>query len=234
MDHPLGVGGVQGEADLLQDQGGVLHRQRAALPDEGREVLALDELHRDELDALGQAEVVDPDHVAVGDLAGEDDLLLEARQHLLVGLELGPDHLQRHVPLELEVARLVDRAHAADADPLLDPVAAAEHGAAVEDARLTAGRRRRGRVGRAVGRRLAVHSIHRRQGVGGPVFQRLVSVRDDGLGVLHRQPDGVVLEAELRSAGGTRVGVRRNRRLAARTLQFRNHVKPLKTPIESV
>ncbi len=36
------------------------------------QVLALDELHGDELDALGFRQVVDADHVAVRDLVGEE------------------------------------------------------------------------------------------------------------------------------------------------------------------
>ena len=42
------------------------------------QALALDQLHREELDAVGLAQVVDAHHVLVRDLAGEHQLLLEA------------------------------------------------------------------------------------------------------------------------------------------------------------
>ena len=91
------------------------------------QVRPLDERHRDVLDAVGLTQIVNAEDVLVRDLPREQQLLLEAplevdadagiRQHL------GPDHLERDRDAELLVLRLVDRAHAADAQQPLDAVA---------------------------------------------------------------------------------------------------------------
>ena len=94
------------------------------------QVLALDEGHGDVLDAVDLAEVVDPHHVLVGDLAGQQQLPFEPPVELLghdrVLRHLGADHLEGHRDIELVVPRLVDRAHAAETEQLVDPIAGAE------------------------------------------------------------------------------------------------------------
>ena len=53
------------------------------MPQDLRQRLALDERHRQVLDAVDLAEVVDADDVLVGDLAGQHQLALEALLELL-------------------------------------------------------------------------------------------------------------------------------------------------------
>ena len=65
---PDGVRRFESPADLLHDVDGLFGWQFSALMDEGAQVVALDELHGDELHAVGFAEVVDADDVAVRDL----------------------------------------------------------------------------------------------------------------------------------------------------------------------
>ena len=100
---------------------------------DGAQVLTLDELHGDELDAVGFVQVVNADDVPVRDLPGQHQLLLEARQNGGIAGEVGTNDLQADHALHFHVAGFVDRAHAAHAEHFLDLVAAAEDIAFAED-----------------------------------------------------------------------------------------------------
>ena len=106
------------------------HRQLALALEDGGQVLALEERHRDVLEAVDLADVVDADDVLVRDLAGEQQLLLEPLlEHAggqRIGGHFGTDGLQRHRDAELGVPGLVDGAHAARAQQLDDVIALAE------------------------------------------------------------------------------------------------------------
>ena len=93
---------------------------------QGAQILTLDELHGDELDAVDFTKVENADHVFVGDLARQNQLLLEAPQYFFVQRKFGTNHFQRHEAIELQVPRLVHRAHAAFAKHLHDFVSRAE------------------------------------------------------------------------------------------------------------
>ena len=98
--------------------------------EDGRQLLALDERHGDELDAVDLAELVNADDVLVRDLARQQELLLEAalehRGRRGVRGHFRPDHLERDDDAELGVPRLVDGPHAADAEQADDVIAGAE------------------------------------------------------------------------------------------------------------
>ena len=102
-------------------------RQRARAAQQLRQRLAFDERHRQVLDAVDLAEVVNADDVLVGDLAREHQLALEALLELFRGggvrLRRRTDHLDRHRHAQLVIERLVDGAHAAGAEQLQDRVA---------------------------------------------------------------------------------------------------------------
>ena len=83
-----------------------------------REIRALDVLHRHVQPPVLRPGAVDAHDVRMADRDLGLVLALEADPELAVPAELGRDHLQRDVALELEVARLEDRAHRAAArDP---------------------------------------------------------------------------------------------------------------------
>jgi hypothetical protein len=94
--------------------------------DDGAQVGALDVLHGDELHAIGFAQVVDADDVAVRDLRGEDELLLEAVDDGRVAGVLAADGLESDYTVKLDVTGLVDGSHAAFAKECEDFVALAE------------------------------------------------------------------------------------------------------------
>ena len=77
------------------------------------ERLALDVLHRDVVDAVALADVVDDDNVGVIEARSEPGLALETGEPLGVAAELGRQHLQRDGPIEPRIARAIDLAHAA-------------------------------------------------------------------------------------------------------------------------
>ena len=72
------VRGGQALRDLLRDLDHALERQRACLAQHLRQRLAFDERHRQVLDAVDLAEVVNADDVLVRDLARQHELALEA------------------------------------------------------------------------------------------------------------------------------------------------------------
>ena len=87
-----------------------------------RQILSLDELHGDEAESFGDAEIEDADHVAMRDFSRQDQFLLKALQNAGMAGQFRTDHLERHQPVQLAVSGLVDRAHAAFAQHLQDLV----------------------------------------------------------------------------------------------------------------
>ena len=65
----LRCGSLERMADLLHDLHSLDGREFAALDEQAAQVLAFDELHGDELHAVGFAQVVDADNVAMRHLA---------------------------------------------------------------------------------------------------------------------------------------------------------------------
>ena len=124
------VGREHARGDLPGDRHHAGHGQPARLLQDARQILAFEIRHRDVLDAVDLAQVVNADDVLVGDLPGEQQFLLEPALDVARGGRISghfrPDHFQRHHHAELAVPGLVDRAHAADAKQLHDDVARTE------------------------------------------------------------------------------------------------------------
>jgi hypothetical protein len=113
---------------------------------QARKVLAVEVLHRKEVQAVHETDVVHAAHVGVADLAGDADFVAEAGEggfvELLLGEEFEGDGL-----IEDEVEGLVDLAHAALAQESEDSVASGENGACGEAAFVGGGGGSNGRVG---------------------------------------------------------------------------------------
>ena len=112
VNDALGMGRFQGAGHLPHYTEAFIVGGPSLL-EQGSEVPPLDELHGDELEALGHAQVINADDVLVGDLAGQDQLLLEAREDLGIAGQFGADDLHRQQAVQLAVPGLVDRPHAA-------------------------------------------------------------------------------------------------------------------------
>ena len=126
MDDALIMRRLQPLADLPEDVDDARQRQASFASQQGREVLTIDILHRQELDAAGFAEVVNAQDVFVSDVAGELDLALESIEDRRMAGEIEADHFQGDVAVELAIAREINLTHTALAEPLHDVVALAE------------------------------------------------------------------------------------------------------------
>ncbi len=126
MDDALIVGGLEALGGLAEDPQQSLDRELALLLQDRREVPSVDELHRQELDAVALSEVEDAQHVRVGDAAGELDLALEALEGVGVVGDVRTNQLESDVAVEPLVMDQVDRTHASHAQQALDPVPVAD------------------------------------------------------------------------------------------------------------
>ena len=113
MDDAFGMGGVKRAADLLHHRDGFLRRELSLTTQQRPQVLPVDVFHADETDALGLPQVVNADHVLVRDIAGENELLLEAQQNRGIGCQFGTDDFERDQAVQFAVAGLVHGAHTA-------------------------------------------------------------------------------------------------------------------------
>ncbi len=106
-------------------------RKRTVARENRGEIRAADVRHRDVLDAVDLAEVVDADDVLVRYLARDEQLTLEAT---IEGFGCGrivcfrpmQDGLERDGNAELVVPRVIDRAHPSGAEKLDDSIASAD------------------------------------------------------------------------------------------------------------
>ena len=127
MDDALLVGRRQPPRDLGAHLDGLSHRERSA-PQPLAQRLSLEQLH----DGVGApyvgAEVVYRKDVRMGEGRHRLGLALEAGQGVGALVQVGGQHLDRHVAVELRVASAVDLAHASGAegrDDLVRPEPAA-------------------------------------------------------------------------------------------------------------
>ena len=112
MDDAARVRRGESVGDLRRDVRRALGWQRAFETQEITEPGALEQLHHDEAVPVRRLpEVLHVDDVVVADLRDRSRLVEEPRQRLLVGRELGSDHLQRHALADGRMLRQVHRAH---------------------------------------------------------------------------------------------------------------------------
>ena len=100
------VGGLRGDAEERSRRQGAVGQNLAQRS-------SLDELHRDELDAVRGADVVDRDEIRVVQRRGRARFLLEALQPLGVRREGRRENLESELPTETRVARAIDLPHPA-------------------------------------------------------------------------------------------------------------------------
>src|SRR4029077_783916 len=135
VDHGLGVRGFQSAADLLDDLRSLPGFELAVRAERAFQVPAVDEVHRNELDAIELCQIVNADYILVSNLPGENQFLLEAAQDFRILGQARPDDLQRYDAIQLQVAGLINRAHSALADPPHDLVSIREHSSDFESFR---------------------------------------------------------------------------------------------------
>ena len=120
--RPIACAASSARGDLAADVDRPVRAQAPVGAQDRGQVLALDELHREVEHPVDLAGVVDGDDVRVLERGGDPRLAREALAEALGLGEVGRDDLDGGAALEVQVLRAVDHAHAAAADPLLDPV----------------------------------------------------------------------------------------------------------------
>ena len=121
VDDALLVGGLERLGDLGRDLQGLVDRELAPLQPLG-EVLAFDELQRQEGRALGLLESVDRGDVRVVEGGEKLGLPLEPGQPLGILGDLARQDLDGHVAVEVRVGGAVDLAHAPGAQRRRDAI----------------------------------------------------------------------------------------------------------------
>ena len=117
-------------AGLLQDLGRALRGHGADFLDDAGEGAALDELHRQEDQAVGGlAEIVDGADVGMVDPGRVGGLAVEPRDGVRIVRHGLRHHLDGALASHLHVLAEIDRAHAAFAQFLLDVIVAADDAA---------------------------------------------------------------------------------------------------------
>ena len=127
VDDPLGVGRGERPGHRGRDPRRLAWRERAIGAQDRRKVLTVDELHDDERAVRVLAVVVDPDDVGMRQGRRRAGLEPEARREIRVAQVLGTEQLDGDVAAQLGVGGAVDGRHAALAEQLDQPVAAAQH-----------------------------------------------------------------------------------------------------------
>ena len=121
MDDAQRVRSAQAGGDLAGPQRDLLPVAAGTLAQPLEQRLALDELHRDALAAIGELHhVVDATHVRAGDASRHAHLALEPLQLGDVAVELVGQDLERDQLVQLAIAGLVDLPHPAAAQAAED------------------------------------------------------------------------------------------------------------------
>ena len=122
------VRGAKARHDLTGERQHPGDRQLALGSEQTREIGAVDERHRDVLDAVDLAHVVDTDHVGMRDLPREHELALEPALQLLRGerIRIRLDHLERERQPQLGIPDVINGTHPTNAEQADDLVALAK------------------------------------------------------------------------------------------------------------
>ena len=126
VNDALAVRCIQGAADLRDDFAGLIRGELALFAKDGLQVASFDEVHGDELDAIGFAKIENANDVFVRDLPGQDQFVLETGENVGPAGEFGTNDFQRDETIDFAISRFVDRAHASFAEELQDFVTIAD------------------------------------------------------------------------------------------------------------
>ena len=125
MDDAVGVGVIQRGREQGDQPDDIVHRQFAFALEPGPQGLAFDVRHDVIQEPVRFAGIEQRQQVGVLQVGGDPDLGQEPLGAEDRG-EFGPQHLERDLPLVLQILGQVDRGHPAGAEFPLDPVAVGE------------------------------------------------------------------------------------------------------------
>ena len=129
MHHAALVRGGETGAELPRELQRAVRGEAAEPAEEGGQLLAVDELHRQEGMTVDFVHVIHAADVRVRDLGGHAHLGVDLHQPGGVAVDVRGQELQRDGLPQLQVVGAIDLAHAAAAASFDDAVAAAEEGA---------------------------------------------------------------------------------------------------------
>ncbi len=125
VNHAMRVRHVEGLAELLDDGHHGCQRQRRVSIDQTLERTTLDIFHHQITQPIIVAHVVDGHDVGMLEHAGQVRLLLEAAYDIRAAEQVAVQHLDRDLTAQARVMGAIDTGHAAVADNVEQPVAAA-------------------------------------------------------------------------------------------------------------
>ena len=126
VQQALRVRGRQPLGDLAADVGRLVEGEAADAPQQRRQVLAVHELHREEVLSFRLADVPHAADRGVRHLPRRAHLRVEPLEPVRVAFEGARQELEGDRLLELQVVRAIDLAHSAPAEQPHDPVAPGE------------------------------------------------------------------------------------------------------------
>src|SRR5437660_520670 len=124
MDNTFGVSSGKSGANLLDDVQSLVGRQLTALAEQAAQVLPNDVFHSDEFNSAGFADIEDANDVLMCYLASKQKFLLKALDYLRIFRKIRTDAFQGDDAINVAVVGFVHRAHAAQAQHLLNLEAA--------------------------------------------------------------------------------------------------------------
>ncbi|MEK6286878.1 MAG: hypothetical protein AABO57_14155 [Acidobacteriota bacterium] len=141
------VGGGESRADLTRDLDRLDSREVTNTPQQRSQVLAVDELHRDEMqtsELCGDfTDVIHAANIWVGHLPSDAHFIVKASEHSTIERDLLGQELECNGLIELEVFGLEDFAHPSAAEEADDSITPGEYRAGDESAFATRGRSRK-------------------------------------------------------------------------------------------
>jgi hypothetical protein len=127
MQHAEIVGGGQSSAQLSRHLNRLVRRQPPDTPQQRRQVLTVDVLHRQEWLAVRFREIVDAADVGMGDLTRDANFVVKSSNRAWIPAHRRRQEFQGDRLSELQVVGAIDLAHAAAAEETDDAIALGEN-----------------------------------------------------------------------------------------------------------
>src|ERR1044071_1642024 len=128
MQDAVVMRGGQSRANLPCDFDRFVARQTTNAPQQRRQILAIDELHRKKVPAIDLADVIDAADIRMRDLPSDADFVVKARQRSPIEGDRVRQELERDNLFEFEILSLIDFAHPAATHQTDDAITLSQHG----------------------------------------------------------------------------------------------------------
>src|SRR5688500_3629557 len=113
MKHTHVMSSVETSANLTSELDGLVYGNTADATEQRGQCLALDVLHREEVTAVGLADVVNATNVLVTDLSGNSHFTMKARERSAIAQQMFRKKFKGDGLTEFEIVGAVDFTHSA-------------------------------------------------------------------------------------------------------------------------